>query len=390
MKRFIRMILIVTMAATICCTAGLAEETADGGTALFLQIPKGITAQVYLDDKGEEPADTLEGGSLCALISEKMTDDILWEHVFYLNGKKEGTTGYINSAAVKKLSQEELQNLLTDPDQVNKILDLVDALDAYTAGASQPNIPVRNDAQPKENTFETLYSAAVETLGKIFNNDFSGTLEKAKDAAGNLAEQAKAEIEEKVPGAIETVEKLGQQVKEATKPLQETAEKLGQQVNEATKPLQETVGDLVQKAGNEISDKLPENMKDAMKKLEQLKDKVSDTIDSMKDGGAEEKMKELMNRVTEATDSLKNNSGEQIEKVQNEMGKMIDSLGSKLNGETMEEISNLTKEADKMMQSTEFQNAMKIVNKLSGSIQTGDETGGLQIIKNLVDLIPEV
>ncbi len=372
MKRFIRMILIVAMAATICCTAGLAEETADGGTALFLQIPKGITAQVYLDDKGEEPADTLEGGSLCALISEKMNDDILWEHVFYLNGKKEGTTGYINSAAVKKLSQEELQNLLTDPDQVNKILDLVDALDAYTAGASQPNIPVRNDAQPKENTFETLYSAAVETLGKIFNNDFSGTLEKAKDAAGNLAEQAKTEIEEKVPGAIETVEKLGQQVKEATK------------------PLQETVGDLVQKAGNEISDKLPENMKDAMKKLEQLKDKVSDTIDSMKDGGAEEKMKELMNRVTEATDSLKNNSGEQIEKVQNEMGKMIDSLGSKLNGETMEEISNLTKEADKMMQSTEFQNAMKIVNKLSGSIQTGDETGGLQIIKNLVDLIPEV
>ena len=43
-----------------------------------------------------------------------------------------------------------------------------------------------------------------------------------------------------------------------------------------------------------------------------------------------------------------------------------------------------------MMQSTEFQNAMKIVNKLSGSIQTGDETGGLQIIRNLVDLIPEV
>ena len=314
-----------------------------------------------------------------------MTDDILWEHVFYLNSQKEGATGYINSAAVKKLSQDELQNLLTDPDQVNKILDLVDALDAYTAGASQPNTPIRSDAQPKENTFETLYSAAVETLGKIFNNDFSGTLEKAKDAAGNLAE-----LEEKVPGAIKTVEKLGQQVKEATKPLQETAEKLGQQVNEATKPLQETVGDLVQKAGNEISDKLPENMKDAMKKLEQLKDKVSDTIDSMKDGGAEEKMKELMNRVTEATDSLKNNSGEQIEKVQNEMGKMIDSLGSKLNGETMEEISNLTKEADKMMQSTEFQNAMKIVNKLSGSIQVSDETGGLQIIKNLVDLIPEV
>ena len=130
MKKLISLMLAVLMITL--CACGFAEETDVSAKTAFVQIKEGVTAQVFKKPGDKKAVDTLSGGQICGLLGEETTETgVAWFQVFYLNSKKAGTPGYINAEDAEQLTEEQLKALMNDPEKLNEILDLVEALDVY-------------------------------------------------------------------------------------------------------------------------------------------------------------------------------------------------------------------------------------------------------------------
>ena len=127
MKKLISLMLAVLMITL--CACGFAEETDVSAKTAFVQIKEGVTAQVFKKPGDKKAVDTLSGGQICGLLGEETTETgVAWFQVFYLNSKKAGTPGYINAEDAEQLTEEQLKALMNDPEKLNEILDLVEAL----------------------------------------------------------------------------------------------------------------------------------------------------------------------------------------------------------------------------------------------------------------------
>ena len=318
MKKGIAMMLAAVM--LLFCAAGLAEETGVSAETVFLRIRENVTAQVYADPQGGQAAAALESGRFCVLIDE--TSDI-WLHVLYLNDQKKGETGYIHADDAEPVNQEELEALMEDPEKINEILDLIDALLAYGTAEAAPAPAAEKEtdanAAPAESGFEKLYQNAVTSLRQVFGTDLQGTLDTAGKAAGEAAEAGRKGLESAAKDAGEMLGKAGNTVREG---LSSAAD--------AAKGVLGMAGETVRK---EINEKLP----GAKEKLEEIRDQaadaagtlagkaseaadaisgtVSDAVKAIRDGSAKEQLDDLMKNVQDAVSAVKEQAGEALNSV---------------------------------------------------------------------------
>ena len=318
MKKGIAMMLAAVM--LLFCAAGLAEETGVSAETVFLRIRENVTAQVYADPQGGQAAAALESGRFCVLIDE--TSDI-WLHVLYLNDQKKGETGYIHADDAEPVNQEELEALMEDPEKINEILDLIDALLEYGTAEAAPAPAAEKEtdtnAVPAESGFEKLYQNAVTSLRQVFGTDLQGTLDTAGKAAGEAAEAGRKVLESAAKDAGEMLGKAGNTVREG---LSSAAD--------AAKGLLGMAGETVRK---EINEKLP----GAKEKLEEIRDQaadaagtlagkaseaadaisgtVSDAVKAIRDGSAKEQLDDLMKNVQDAVSAVKEQAGEALNSV---------------------------------------------------------------------------
>ena len=318
MKKGIAMMLAAVM--LLFCAAGLAEETGVSAETVFLRIRENVTAQVYADPQGGQAAAALESGRFCVLIDE--TSDI-WLHVLYLNDQKKGETGYIYADDAEPVNQEELEALMEDPEKINEILDLIDALLEYGSAEAAPAPAAEKEtdtnAAPAESGFEKLYQNAVTSLRQVFGTDLQGTLDTAGKDAGEAAEAGRKVLESAAKDAGEMLGKAGNTVREG---LSSAAD--------AAKGVLGMAGETVRK---EINEKLP----GAKEKLEEIRDQaadaagtlagkaseaadaisgtVSDAVKAIRDGSAKEQLDDLMKNVQDAVSAVKEQAGEALNSV---------------------------------------------------------------------------
>ena len=318
MKKGIAMMLAAVM--LLFCAAGLAEETGVSAETVFLRIRENVTAQVYADPQGGQAAAALESGRFCVLIDE--TSDI-WLHVLYLNDQKKGETGYIHADDAEPVNQEELEALMEDPEKINEILDLIDALLEYGSAEAAPapaaETETDTNAAPAESGLEKLYQNAVTSLRQVFGTDLQGTLDTAGKAAGEAAEAGRKVLESAAKDAGEMLGKAGNTVREG---LSSAAD--------AAKGVLGMAGETVRK---EINEKLP----GAKEKLEEIRDQaadaagtmagkaseaadaisgtVSDAVKAIRDGSAKEQLDDLMKNVQDAVSTVKEQAGEALNSV---------------------------------------------------------------------------
>ena len=220
MKKLICLMLAVMLAAAAGC---LAESGDENEKTAFLQIKEGITAEVVRAAGDTEGIDTLKSGQFCGLIEETEHEGILWFHVFYLNSRQQGATGYIRAEEAEQLTSEKLKELMEDPDRANEILDLIDALNDYlnsgnagsSAAGKEPAADGGNgsgtEGKAGKSRMEQLYKEVMDALTQVFNTDLSAEWEKAetagKEAARKAAEAGQDMLDAVKDGAIDLFNK---------------------------------------------------------------------------------------------------------------------------------------------------------------------------------------
>ena len=368
MKKLIAFILAMLMAAG--CMSGIAEGTGSSEKTAFLRIREGVTAQVYASPGDETAADTLSGGRFCGLIEEKTEAGVAWFHVFYLNSRKEGATGYIHAEDAIQLREDELKAVLEDLGTSNDVLDLIDALNDYlgkqsgsSAAGNDSSSRSSNGGATQKSGFADLYDQAMKALGQVFGTDVSGELEKISDAgkeiagkavgAGkDLAEKAGKEvkkvIDDNLPKAKEEFDKLTDNAAEKFKELKDGPVKdLAENAGDALKSLKDgPVKDLVENAGDALK-----SLKDGP--VKNVLENISDTIESLKDGAA----KDLLDNVSDTIDSLKKDPAKVLKDTQEKMENLLDNLNKSLGegtGNALDGLGDKLAEAKKFISSDTF------------------------------------
>jgi ElaB/YqjD/DUF883 family membrane-anchored ribosome-binding protein len=350
MKKLICMILAVLMAAA---GAGcFAEGTEDSVT--FLRIRENTTASVYATPGDPEVADALEGGSLCILVTETEAAGAAWYCVFYLNSRKEGATGYIKAEDAEKLSRDQLSELMNDLDQINKLLDLVDALNDY-AGAGQEDVAQDETGNQggkgsSKSGLEDLYNKAMDELAKLFSMDVASELEK---------------------------------ISEVTEAAAEFAQDVGNQLLDA---VAEGTADLLEKAGEELEDKLPE----AEKALDALKDGISDALDYVQGGTMEEDLDKLLDEVSDSLDSLQKDAEEKYAEIEKDVQEKLDTLDKnfgKDTGDALDKINELVGKAQELLDKGIVQGGLSAIGE---KFREDGFTEGVNSVSALLQLLGDM
>ena len=349
MKKLIAFILAMLMAAG--CMSGIAEGTGSSEKTAFLRIREGVTAQVYASPGDETAADTLSGGRFCGLIEEKTEAGVAWFHVFYLNSRKEGATGYIHAEDAIQLREDELKAVLEDLGTSNDVLDLIDALNDYlgkqsgsSAAGNDSSSRSSNGGATQKSGFADLYDQAMKALGQVFGTDVSGELEKISDAGKEIAGKA-------VGAGKDLAEKAGKEVKKVIDDnlpkAKEEFDKLTDNAAEKFKELKDgPVKDLAENAGDALK-----SLKDGP--VKNVLENVSDTIESLKDGAA----KDLLDNVSDTIDSLKKDPAKVLKDTQEKMENLLDNLNKSLGegtGNALDGLGDKLAEAKKFISSDTF------------------------------------
>ena len=262
MKKLISLMLAVLMVAL--CACGIAEGTDVSAKTAFVQIKEVVTAQVFKKPGDEKAVDTIPGGQICGLLDEETSETgAAWFQVFYLNSKKNGTTGYINAEDAEQLTEEQLKALMNDPEKLNEILDLVEALDAYL-GKKSGN--AGNGNATAENQLTTLYKMAMDALQKLFSAGASPALDNLKKQGKELADKAK-----------EAGKNLKDGVTDALSDMK------GKETGEAIDSLMDSINDAIEKRAGKSDQKIEDaldKVSDALKDLDtKLGTNTGNTID---------------------------------------------------------------------------------------------------------------
>jgi hypothetical protein len=337
MKKLITLILAVVMAAV--CACGAAEGTGSAEKTAFLRIREGVTAQVYDKPGSGNAVDSLAGGRICGLIDEGTTEaGAAWFHVFYLNSKREGAPGYINAKDAEQLTEEELKALMEDPDLLNEILDLVDALDAYLGAGSSGKKTTGSGAQP-QNDFTALYQLAMKELQKLLDTNVSSGLDELQKKGEELADQAK-----------------------------EAGEKL--------------IGDS-KKAGEEL-------INEAKKAGESLKDDLTKALESMDGKKADEAIDSLMDSVNEAIEKQTGKTDGKIRDALDQMSKTLKDLDVQIgesSGKAIDSFGSLIEDTQSFLNGADFAKVNEAMKDLGEKFKNGTFTEGAEGIGSFLDTL---
>ena len=372
MKKMICLIMAVILAAAgaVCFAEGTEESVT------FLRIRENTTANVYENPGDAEAADILDAGSVCVLVEETETAGTAWYRVFYLNSRKEGAIGYIKADDAEKLSRDQLGELMNDPDQINKLLDLVEALNDYTNAEKQKDVIAENKTDNRNQSgsdssrsgFEDLYNKAMDELAKLFSTD-AAVLEKipeaAKEAAETAMEAGKELLEAAAEGAADLLEKAGDALDNAG----------------------EAVKNTLEKAGEDLEEKLEEILPEAEKALDSLKEGVSDALESVRDGSVKEDLDELLDKVTEGLDSLKKDAEEKYAEIEKDVQETLDTLNKSFGsdtGDALDKINELVGKAQELLNSEMIQGSL---SALSTQFREEGFTEGANTVSTLIQLI---
>ena len=336
MKKMICMILAIVLAAG--CVGSLAEGASSSEDSKFLQIKEGVTAPVFADPKDETPVDQLEGGTLCCAVGDPFTSDNKeFLLIFYLNNQKKGALGYIDPKDAQALTEQELAELMEDPDKLNEVLDLVDALNSYlktdndnTAEPSSGN--GKNAAPVTPSALSQLYDEAINALSGLLSSDITGDL---VDAAKNATKDA----------------------------LEVGSEKFG----EAKKTVEENWPAVEKKAG-EI--------------LDTVKDKVDEILP-----GAEEKATDFLDGVKEKYEEFKKDPDAALENLQKELNEELDKLNVSSGnavGSMLDEVAKLSDQLENLVNSDTF---TLIKSAIPAVAQNYREKGLSEETDNLIDAL---
>ena len=369
MKKLICLIMAVLMAAAgINCFAEGTE-----GSVTFVRIRENTTADVYVKPGDTEAADTLEGGSLCVLVAETEAAGTVWYSVFYLNSRKEGAIGYIKTGDAEKLSREQLNELISDPNQINKLLDLVEALNDYTdadTGESLTGSKTSGNGEGTSfgSTLEDLYNKAMDELKNLFSMDVAGELEKisegTKEAADKVTEAGEELLEKAADGVEELLKQAGDALGEATEGLEGKLEKAGEDLKK------------------ELEEKLPE----AEKALKSLTEGISDALDSIQKGTARDDLDKLLDEVSENLDTLKKNAEEKYAEIEKDIEEKLDILDKNLGkdtGNALDQIKETVGKAQEMLGNGVIQN---VLSALGEQFREAGFSEGVNTISTIVQL----
>lgn len=369
MKKLICLILAVMMAtAGISC---FAEGTKESVT--FVRIHENTTADVYENPDDTEAADTLEGGSLCVLVAETRAAGTAWYKVFYQNSRKEGAVGYIQAEDADRLSREQLSELMNDPDQINKLLDLVKALNDYTDSDTGEDLTgSKTDGNSGESSagsaLEDLYNKAMDELKNLFSVDVAGELEKISDITKGAADKVKEAGEELLETAAEDVEELMNQAGDA---LDKAAEEWGGKL---------------EKAGEDLKKELEEMLPEAEKALESLTDGISDAVDSVRDDTGEIDLDKLLDNVSESLDTLQKNAEEKFSEIEKEIQEKLDALNKSLGkdtGDALDQINETVGKAQELLENGAIQN---VLSALGEQFREAGFAEGVSTVSTIIQL----
>ena len=236
--------LVLGLLLSVSCFSGLAES----GETYFLRIRENGTAKIYANPGDETPVDTLNGGGICGLLEETREAGAVWFHIFYLSGDKKSKTGYLNGEDAERLSQDELTAMLENPEQLDRVLDLVDAVNSYLQGqeeddTAQTGAEMDSDtdgSQTDTTTLKEFYSKAMEALQEL------------SDRLGSVD----------VPDTEETLQEIGDKVISAGKDLLDQARVSGRDSD---------LADII----NEVNEKL--QAINLQEKLEEVTERLNDS-----------------------------------------------------------------------------------------------------------------
>lgn len=195
MKKIVCWLLAAVL--SLGCVSCFAEGTESAKSSGFLQIKEGAEALVYENPGDASSVAQLAAGSLCGLLGESAEAGSLWYFVFYLNSEKKGVAGYIKAGDAISLDEAALKALLQDPDKVNEVLDLVDAMNEYLKTGASPAAGGKADTR---SGLAKLYDDAMALLSGIFNSDVAGEIQNAASTAANEA----GDLLKKVKGIAES------------------------------------------------------------------------------------------------------------------------------------------------------------------------------------------
>ena len=339
-KKLICMILAIVLAAG--CVGSLAEGASSSEDSKFLQIKEGVTAPVFADPKDETPVDQLEGGTLCCAVGDPFTSaNKEFLLIFYLNSQKKGTLGYIAAEDAQVLTEQELAKLMENPEKLNEVLDLVDALDEYfkdnneTAAAATSG---SNGSAVSSNRslLGDLYDQAMNSLAGIFSSDVANDL---ADAAQTVAKDAAEVVSEKFAEAKKAVEG---KLKEAQGTLEELGKTAGEKFDEAKKAVEENWPAVEKKAGEILDaakDKVEEILPGAEKKVTDVLDGVKEKYDAFKED-PDAFLEDLKTDVTEGLEKLDVSSGNAAGSLLDTVAGLSNELEDLVNSDTFTLVKN--------------------------------------------------
>lgn len=286
MKKLISLMLAVLMVAL--CACGFAEGTDVSAKTAFVQIKEGVTAQVFKKPGDEKAVDTIPGGQICGLLDEETSETgAAWFQVFYLNSKKNGTTGYINAEDAEQLTEEQLKALMNDPEKLNEILDLVEALDAYL-GKKSGN--AGNGNATAENELTTLYKMAMDALQKLFSAGASPALDDLKKQGKELADKAK----EAGKDLIDNAKKAGKDLKDGVTDALSSLD--GKETGEAIDSLMDSINDAIEKRAGKSDQKIEDALDKVSDALKDLDTKLGTNTGNTIDKFANDKFDNIVNK----------------------------------------------------------------------------------------------
>ena len=325
MKKWVAFLMAAVM--MLGCFAGsFAEETDPSEETMLLQILGEEPVNLYADAGDTEASDTIDGGRICGMLEKTAKDETEWYQIVFLDKDGEGQTAFLPAESAKRLTMEELAELMKDPEKANEILDLIDAVNKMIEEKTKAE---NNTAASGGNSFlAELYEQAMGLLGQVKAASFETELGNAAGEAGKIAGQV-----------LETGKEMADEVSKEG-------------------------GELINQGMNEIEKNLP----DVKEKVSEMNpDEVSELLDSLKEKYDElekasgDGIPETMEKVKELLDELGGGTGVDSDSVNEKLNELINGAQEALDNKALYDVQGIAKDVSAILDEGTAENLEGII-----------------------------
>jgi len=407
MKKLICIILAILLAAG--CAGGLAEGASSSGEMKILLVKEDVTASVYAEPGDGTAIDQLAGGTLCCAVGDPVkAGDVEYLLVFYLDSEKKGALGYIDAEDAQLLTEEEVKALLQDPEKMNALLDLVDAMndllmsqDGDTTGetGSGTSGSRKNASAETIPLLRQLYDQLTGALSRLFSFDLSEIAGNVADAAKTAVKDAAEVISEKFN---ETKEKLGQFAKTLEGKFGEAKEIVVEKFNEAKKTVEENWPAVEKKAGeilDTVKESAEEKFNEAKKTVEEnwpaVEKKAGEILDAAKEK-VDEILPEVQEKAADIVDSVKEKYEEfnedpdafleDLKKDVTEKLEELDAASGNAAGSLLDKVAELSTNLEDLVNSDTFTLVKSAIPAFAENYREQGFSKGTETLVNMIKL----